>query len=123
MWDVSGTSAELQEGFQPGRWLGRGWKGSPWKWPRLSHSCICAVPHTWGSYLTWLWGEGSSVGLPGIWGVGRTCLPIPGWGRAGFVPAQLGCGWDRATLWFWALQLLGTAQVSASPRVLLVTHP
>lgn len=27
MWDVSGTGAALQEGFQPGRLLRRGWKG------------------------------------------------------------------------------------------------
>lgn len=73
--------------------------------------------------MTWLWSEGELCGAAWDLGCGKDHVPIPGRRRVGFVPAQLGCGWDRAMLWLWALHLLGTALVSGSPRVLLVTHP
>lgn len=123
MWDVSGTGAALQEGFQPGRMLGRGCKGVTLGMaPHIPHLYLYSASHP-GALLDLAMRWGELCGAAWNLGCGKECLPIPGRRRVGFVPAQLGCGWDRAMLRLWALHLLGAALVPGSPRVLLVTNP
>lgn len=46
VWDVSGTGAALQEGFQPGRMLGRGWKGVTLGMaPHIPHLYLYSASH------------------------------------------------------------------------------
>lgn len=73
MWDVSGAGAALQEGFQPGRLLGRGWKGvTLGVAPHIPHLYLHSASHLqelpdlavgWGAALWGCLGSGVWEGL------------------------------------------------------------
>lgn len=74
VWDVSGAGAALREGFQPGRFLGKGLRGVTLGMAPLIldlHLCLYSDLHPGellGLAVGWWWG--SSVGLAGVWGCG-----------------------------------------------------
>lgn len=99
MWDVSGASAALQEGFQPGRLLRRALRRVTLRMtPLILHLYLCRVWHL-GELLGLAMGSGgSSAGLAGVRGCRRDPPPSPGRRRARLMLAQLDCRWDRAVL-------------------------
>lgn len=112
MWDVSGTGAALQEGFQPGGMLGRGWKGVTLGMaPHIPHLYLYSASHP-GALFDLAMGWGSSVGQPGI-GVWERLSAHPrqeeGWICASTAGLWVGQGnavalgsaspWDSSSLW------------------------